>query len=51
MTETNKQLTVKCSLNQFKSIDQGSCWIQSNDCPKSDMLTFNKLHLVEKGTS
>ena len=49
MSETNKILKVKCSLNKFFFIDQDTYWNQPNGCLNSDMFYLDKLHLVEKG--
>ena len=42
ITETNKLLKVKCTLNQFNFIDHDSCWSQPNACLKSDMFYLDK---------
>ena len=49
VTETNKILKVRCSLNKFFFIDQDTYWTQPNGCLSSDMFYLDKLHLVEKG--
>ena len=49
VTETNKILKVRCSLNKFFFIDQDTYWTQRNGCLSSDMFYLDKLHLMEKG--
>ena len=49
ITETNKILKVKCSLNRFIFSEKDSCWSQPNGCLNSGMFYLDKKLLVEKG--